>query len=161
MIALADGVMPLVDRMRALLLALSVVCVDKTPVKLLVPGAGKAFTAYLWTMVGDRSHPYKRFTSRRAGAAPVRRSSWPVTVACWFRMPMLVTSRCNRSGRMISAGHAAMRMLGGSLKNFIFLARPGRRRGPSTISMNDSISKRRCARRPMRSVTGCVNGSRG
>ena len=73
MIKLSQSVLPLVELMRCHAKASGVICVDETPVKLLKPGLSKAATAYLWTIVGDESHPYNvyYFTENRS------RSCWP------------------------------------------------------------------------------------
>ena len=72
MIKLSQSVLPLVDLMRRKAKASDVICVDETPVKLLKPGLSKAATAYLWTVVGDRSHPFNvyYFTESRSRAGP-------------------------------------------------------------------------------------------
>ena len=72
MIKLSQSVLPLVELMRCHAKASGVICVDETPVKLLKPGLSKAATAYLWTIVGDESHPYNvyYFTENRSRAGP-------------------------------------------------------------------------------------------
>lgn len=72
MIRLARELMPLTDWMRRLALQSAVVLADETPVKMLVPGRGKAKTTYLWAVLGDAQHPYTTFsfTESRARAGP-------------------------------------------------------------------------------------------
>ena len=72
MIKLARQLLRLVQPIRESVLASDVLCMDETPVKLLRPGEGKASTAYLWTAVGDASHPYNAFyfTENRSRAGP-------------------------------------------------------------------------------------------
>jgi len=61
MFALAEGVKPLVDRMRSLALRSDVLGVDETPVKMLSLDAGRTVRSYLWATVGDHHHPYDCF----------------------------------------------------------------------------------------------------
>ena len=72
MIRLARELMPLTDWMRRVALQSAVVLADETPVKMLVPGRGKAKTTYLWAVLGDGQHPYTTFsfTESRARAGP-------------------------------------------------------------------------------------------
>jgi transposase len=72
MIETARRVRPLVDRMRALSLISPVVQADETVVKMLAPGQGQAEKVYLWTILGDRAHPYTTFsfTEDRSRAGP-------------------------------------------------------------------------------------------
>jgi transposase len=72
MIRLARELMPLTDWMRRVALQSAVVLADETPVKMLVPGRGKAKTTYLWAVLGDAQHPYTTFsfTESRARAGP-------------------------------------------------------------------------------------------
>jgi hypothetical protein len=72
MIDLSKQLMPLVEQIRERILASGVVCIDETPVKLLKPGCPEATTAYLWTTVGDATHPYHAyyFTEDRSRAGP-------------------------------------------------------------------------------------------
>lgn len=72
MVELSKRMLPLFDPMRQAVLGSSVICMDETPVKLLKPGWSQAATAYLWTAVGDESHPYNVFffTENRSRAGP-------------------------------------------------------------------------------------------
>jgi len=66
----AKGVTPLVDLMWKRALQSLCLTVDETPIKELAPGTTR--TGYLWTAVGDASHPYDCFayTSDRSSAGP-------------------------------------------------------------------------------------------
>ena len=66
----AKGVTPLVDLMRREALLSDVLAADETPIKEVAPGG--CLTAYLWTTVGDRGHPYDCFyyTSDRRSIGP-------------------------------------------------------------------------------------------
>lgn len=72
MVRLAKALTPLTDLMRALALQSPVVQADETPVKMLTPGQGKTSTTYLWSVLGDRQHPYTTFsfTENRSRAGP-------------------------------------------------------------------------------------------
>lgn len=61
MAALAAGVRPLVDLMQSLALKSRVLGVDETPVKTLGLKTGTAAKAYLWSVIGDKDHPYDCF----------------------------------------------------------------------------------------------------
>ena len=61
MAGLAEGVKPLVELMRSLILQSDVLGVDETPVKTLGIKVGTAAKAYLWGTVGDAGHPYDSF----------------------------------------------------------------------------------------------------
>lgn len=72
--AAADLALPLVERMRALVLQSRIIHTDDTTVKLLVPLLGRAKTARFWTYLGDRLHPYTvyDFTDSRSRDGPAR-----------------------------------------------------------------------------------------
>lgn len=72
MIRIAERLTPLTDLMRSQVLQSPVVLADETPVKMLVPGLGKAKTTYLWAVLGGEQHPYTTFsfTENRSRAGP-------------------------------------------------------------------------------------------
>lgn len=72
--AAADLVLPLVQRMRELLLQSRIIHTDDTTVKLLVPLLGRAKIARFWAYLGDRQHPYTvyDFTDSRNRDGPAR-----------------------------------------------------------------------------------------
>jgi transposase len=65
---------PLVDAMKAELLALPVLHADETPVAMLAPGTGKTHRAYLWAYASGAFEPMRAvlydFTETRAGEHP-------------------------------------------------------------------------------------------
>jgi transposase len=65
---------PLVDAMKAQLLALPVLHADETPVATLAPGTGKTHRAYLWAYASGAFEPMRAvvydFTESRSGAHP-------------------------------------------------------------------------------------------
>ena len=71
MISIAFVLVPLIERMRQLVLESSVVRADETPVKMLAPGQGETTTSYLWAVLGDE-HPYTTFyfSEDRSRAGP-------------------------------------------------------------------------------------------
>jgi len=71
--ALADLSLPLVMRMKHLLLQSSVIHTDDTKIKMLVPGAGVAQEAKFWPYLGDWLHPYAvyDFTIDRSRDGPL------------------------------------------------------------------------------------------
>ncbi len=56
--ALADLALPLVQRMKFLVLQSKVIHTDDTSIKMLNPGAGQTLTAKFWPYLGDWLHPY-------------------------------------------------------------------------------------------------------
>ena len=72
MVRLSFQLLPLIHRMRQLVLESSIIQADETPVKQLDPGQGKASTSYLWAVLGDSEHPYTTFyfTEDRSRAGP-------------------------------------------------------------------------------------------
>jgi transposase len=72
MAGLAEGVRPLVERMRQLALQSLVLGVDETPVTMLGGESNGSVKSYLWGTVGDEAHPYDcfYFTSDRSRAGP-------------------------------------------------------------------------------------------
>lgn len=74
MLALAEGVEPLVGMMRRLVLKSFVLGVDETPVRMLTLARFGSIKSYLWGTVGDRSHPYDcfYFTTDRSRDGPER-----------------------------------------------------------------------------------------
>ena len=72
--AAADLAMPLVQRMRQLVLQSRIIHTDDTTVKLLVPLLGRAKLARFWTYLGDRQHPYTvyDFTDSRNRDGPAK-----------------------------------------------------------------------------------------
>ncbi len=71
--ALADLSLPLVMRMKQLLLQSSVIHTDDTKIKMLVPGAGITQEAKFWPYLGDWLHPYAvyDFTIDRSRDGPL------------------------------------------------------------------------------------------
>ncbi len=57
-IALAGLALPLVMRMKHLVLQSEVIHTDDTSIKMLMPGAGSTITAKFWPYLGDWLHPY-------------------------------------------------------------------------------------------------------
>jgi transposase len=72
MAGLAEGVKPLVERMRQLALQSLVLGVDETPVTMLGGESNGSVKSYLWGTVGDEAHPYDcfYFTSDRSRSGP-------------------------------------------------------------------------------------------
>ena len=72
MCRLAAQVTPLVDLMRARVLACPVIQADETPVNKLEPGLGRTSKSYLWSVLGTSPYPYTTFyyTSDRSRAGP-------------------------------------------------------------------------------------------
>ena len=72
MCRLAEPLTPLVDLMRARVLACPVIQADETPVNKLEPGLGRTSKSYLWAVLGTSPYPYTTFyyTSDRSRAGP-------------------------------------------------------------------------------------------
>lgn len=72
LINLAEGISPLVQRMRWWALRSKVLQADETSVRQLQPGLGPSRTSYLWAVLGDAGHPYTtfHFTEDRSRAGP-------------------------------------------------------------------------------------------
>ena len=70
----AEQIVPIYERMKALILQSHVVQTDDTPVQVLQPGRGKTKTGRLWVYRGDRDHPFTVFdyTQDRSRDGPTR-----------------------------------------------------------------------------------------
>lgn len=71
---LAELALPLVDRMKHLLLQSKVIHTDDTSIKMLEPGSGTTRTCKFWPYLGDWLHPYAvyDFTLSRARDGPLK-----------------------------------------------------------------------------------------
>ena len=69
---LAELAMPLVTRMKTLVLDSKVIHTDDTSIKMLMPGSGTTLTAKFWPYLGDWLHPYAvyDFTTSRERDGP-------------------------------------------------------------------------------------------